>query len=74
MTIAFLFDRREGYYAAQDIAPDHRYALMRQPAPAEAYDDVLPPQTTFRDRTRKWGGWGLAKPKNSKPRRKEHRL
>lgn len=29
MTRPFTYDRRFGYYAEQDVAPDHRYALMR---------------------------------------------
>lgn len=77
MPAAFCYDRRDSYFDGQDCAADNRYAVMRYAGTPsfsdmfESFSRIMRP--TFRDRTRRWGGWGMAKPKNSKPRRKDHR-
>jgi hypothetical protein len=78
MPASFCYDRRESYFANQDIEADNRFAMMRyggMPDFGDLFDKfsrVMRP--TINQRTRKWGGWSQAKPNNSKPRRKEHRV
>jgi hypothetical protein len=77
MSISFCYDRRFSYFAGQDYNPDMRYAMMRHGGKPDIGDDfekfsrVMRPRPC--ERTRVWGGWDVAKPKNAKPRRKDHR-
>lgn len=77
MPAAFCYDRRESYFDGQDCAADNRYAVMRYAGRADisdlfqSFSRIMRPK--FSERTRRWGLFGMAKPKNSKPRRKDHR-
>jgi hypothetical protein len=77
MPASFCYDRRNTYFDNQDVLADTRYAMMRHAGTPdlgdkyERYSRVERPK--FRQRTRLWGLFGVAKPKNSEPRRKEHR-
>jgi len=71
---AFIFDRRQGYFDAQDIEPDHRYALMRYSGAATLLDDLEErlTRTKLFFKTRKWGGWGYSRP-DRKRQKRSHR-
>jgi hypothetical protein len=67
MSKPFCYDRRYGYFAEQDIAPDHRFALMRWSGHVTTWDDVQAGYDRLHKRVQRYFG------RNPRPDRKRQK-